>query len=71
MFQYQILSSCHPEKNSFSTYLTYIKNTNLDHPFDFFALQIFQKIPTYLMWFLFGTTPGVDSYSRHFGAVNE
>ena len=31
------------------------------------------KIEKFLqtMWFLFGVTPGVDFYSRHFGAINQ
>ena len=40
------------------------------HPIDFFALPIF-KIRIYQVWFLFGVMPGVDSYSRHFGTINE
>ena len=43
----------------------------LAHPFDFFALPILQKLQMYCILFLFGTNPGVDSYSRHFGAFNE
>ena len=34
----------------------------------FFALPILQ-LRIYHVWFLFGATPGVDSYSRHFGAI--
>ena len=44
------------------------------HPFDFFALQILQKKKKkriYHVWFLFGVTPGVDFYSRHFGISNK
>ena len=37
------------------------------HPVDFFALPILKKIQIYQVWFLFGMSPGVDSYSRHFG----
>ena len=48
------------------------KYTYLAHPFvDFFALLILQKLRIYCKWFLFGTTDGVDSYSRHFEAINE
>ena len=32
------------------------------HPIDFFALPILKKkIRIYLVWFLFGMSPGVDS----------
>ena len=49
------------------------------HPIDFFALPNFEKKKTktktkkriYLVWFLFGVIPGVDSYSRHFGTINK
>ena len=39
------------------------------HPI-FFALQIWQKLRIYHIWFLFGATPGVDSYSSHSGTMN-
>ena len=39
--------------------------------FFFFALPILQKIRIYHVWFLFGVTPRVDSFSRHFGAINK
>ena len=53
--------------------LTYIAYTNLAHPIDFFALPIWQKLRIYHVgqWFLFGATPDVDSYLRHFGAINK
>ena len=41
------------------------------HPIDFFAFPILQKLRIYHVWFLFGVTPGVDSFSRHFGATNK
>ena len=41
------------------------------HPIDFFALQILKKIRTYQVWFLFGMSPGIDSYSCHFGEINK
>ena len=41
-------------------------------PYDFFALPILKKkIRIYQVWFLFGVIPGVDSYSRHFGTINQ
>ena len=41
------------------------------HPIDLFCLPDFTKLRIYLVRFLFGVTPGVDSYSRHFGAINK
>ena len=37
----------------------------------FFALPILKKIQISQVQFLFGMSPGVDSYSRHFGTVNK
>ena len=37
----------------------------------FFAFPILQKLRIYQVWFLFGATSGVDSYLRHFGAINK
>ena len=45
--------------------------TYFAHPIDFFALPMLQKIRINHVWFLFGVTPGVDSFSRHFGALNK
>ena len=41
------------------------------HPVDFFAIPILQKLRIYHVWFLFCMTPGVDSFSCHFGAINK
>ena len=41
------------------------------HPIGFFALPILKKIRIYQVWFLFGMSPGVNSYSRHFGTINK
>ena len=41
------------------------------HPIDFFTLPILKKIRIYQVRFLFGMSPGVDSYSRHFGTINK
>ena len=42
-------------------------NTYFAHPIDFFCLTNFGKRKRiYQVWFLFGMSPGVDSYSRHF-----
>ena len=37
----------------------------------FLPSQFFKKFRIYQVWFLFGATPGVDSYLRHFGAINK
>ena len=36
-----------------------------------FAFPSLQKLRIYHVWFLFGATPGVDSYSHHFRAFNK
>ena len=37
----------------------------------FFALPILEKIRIYQVRFLFGMSPGVDSYLPHFGTINK
>ena len=37
----------------------------------FFTLPILRKIKIYHVRFLFGMSPGVDSYSCHFGTINK
>ena len=58
-------------KNSFSTYLTRIHTHILLTQLTFFALTILKKIQIYQVQFLFGMSPGVASYSRHFGTINK
>ena len=58
-------------KNSFSIYLTRIHTCILLTLWTYFALPILKKIPIYQVRFLFGMSPGVDSYSRHFGTINK
>ena len=59
-------------KNSLRIYLTHIHTLYFSHPIDFFTLPILKKkIRIYLVWFLFGMIPGVDSYSRHLGTINK
>ena len=41
------------------------------HPIDFFAFSILQKLRIFHVWFSFGVTHDVDSFSRHFGAINK
>ena len=42
------------------------------HPIDFFLpYQFRKKIRIYQVWFLFGMSPGVDSYSSHFVTINK
>ena len=45
--------------------------TYFAHSIDFFALPILKKIQIYQVRFLFGMSPGVDSYSCHFGTINK
>ena len=46
--------------------------TYFAHPIDFFCLtNLEKKIQIYQVRFLFGMSPGVDSYSRHFGTINK
>ena len=45
--------------------------TYFAHPIHFFCLPILQKLRIYQVWFLFGVSSGVDSYLRHFGAINK
>ena len=46
--------------------------TYIAHLIDFFCLINFEKkIRIYQIQFLFGMSPGVDSYSRHFGTINK
>ena len=45
--------------------------TYFAHPIDFFALPNLKKIQIYQVRFLFGMSPGVDSYSPHFGTINK
>ena len=58
-------------KNSFSTYLKHIHIRILLTLLTFFALPILKKIQIYQVRFLFGMSPGVDSYSRHFGTMHK
>ena len=58
-------------KNSFSTYLTHVHTHILLTLLTFFALPILKKkMQIYQVRSLFGMSPGVDSYLRHFGAIN-
>ena len=47
--------------------------TYFAHPIDFFCLTNFEKkkIRIYQVRFLFGMSPGVDSYTRHFETINK
>ena len=46
--------------------------TYFAHPIDFFCPTSFaKKIRIYQIRFLFGMSPGVESYSRHFGTINK
>ena len=37
----------------------------------FLPYQLWKKKWIYQVWFLFGMSPGVDSYSHHFGTINK
>ena len=51
---------------------TYTYVSAICHPIDFFCFTNFEKkIRIYQIRFLFGMSPGVDSYSRHFGTINK
>ena len=56
-------------------FLQYISHSHtymyFAHPIDFFYFTNFEKIRIYQVWFLFGMSPGVDSYSLHFGTINK
>ena len=56
-------------KQFFITYLTN-KHTRILLTLLSFALPILHKLQIYYLWFLFGATPGVDSYSRHLRTIN-
>ena len=58
-------------QNPFSTYLTHIHTCILLTLLTLFALPILKKIWIYQVWFLFGMSPSVDSYSCHFGTINK
>ena len=58
-------------KNFFCTYLTCIHTRILLTLLTFLPYQFLRKLRIYHVWFLFGVTPGVDSYLRHFGAIIE
>ena len=49
---------------------TYIHTRILLTLLTFLPCQFWTKIRIYQVWFLFGMSPGVDSYSRHFGTIN-
>ena len=51
--------------------LTYIHTRILLTLLTFCALPILKRIQIYQIRFLFGMSPGVDSYSRHFGTINK
>ena len=50
--------------------LTYI-HVFCSHYWLFLPYQCWKKIRIYQIRFLFGMSPGVDSYSRHFGTINK
>ena len=61
-------------RESYKKFLQHIshshKYTYFAHPIDFFALPILKKKYEFIRYGLFGMSPGTDSYSRHFGTIN-
>ena len=51
--------------------LTYIHTCILLTLLTFLPYQFWKKILIYQVWFLIGMSPGVDSYSCHFGTINK
>ena len=65
-------------KKKLQKFLQHISQTHtytyFAHPIDFFAfpsLKINTNLSIYQVRFLFGMSPGVDSYSCHFGTINK
>ena len=58
-------------KNSFSTCLTYILSYLLALFATYYMPFHFAKLQIHHVWFLFGVTDGVNSWTRHFGAINK
>ena len=54
-----------------SAHVTHIHTPILLTLLNFFALPILKKIQINQIRFLFGLSPGVDSYSCHFGTINK
>ena len=65
--------SCHQRKSYKNFFSTNLKHTRiLLTLLTFFALPILKKkIRIYQVRILFDMSPGVDSYSRHFGTINK
>ena len=62
-------------REKFQKFLQHISHshtyTYFAHLIDFFCLTNLEKIRIYQVRFLFGMSPGDDSYSRHFGTINK
>ena len=71
---FDILFTCFSHQGKMQKLLQHISHIHthiLLTVWTFFALPILQKLWIYHVWFLFGATPGVDSYSHDFGAINK
>ena len=68
-------SHCLVTREKLQKFLQHISHshtyTYFAHPNAFLASPILKKIRIYQVWFLFGMSPGVDSYSHHFGTINK
>ena len=68
LFTFLVITEKTQKNPSEHILLTYIY---FAHPIPVFAFQIVQKLRIHDVWFLFHVTHVVDSYSRHFGVINE
>ena len=52
---------------------TFLQHISYSHTYMYFAhpVDFSWLIRIYQAWFLFGMSPGIDSYSRHFGTINK
>ena len=72
---FDLLFTFFSHQGKFKKFLHHIshshKYTYFAHLIDFSVLPILKKIRIYQIRFLFGMSPGVDSYLRHFGTINK
>ena len=55
----------------FLQYISHLHTRILLTLLTFLPSQFWKKMQIYHVWFLFDATPGVNSYSRHFEAINK
>ena len=67
---FDLLFTCFSYRGKLQKFFQHISHSHIHtytyfaHPIDFFALPILKKIRIYQVPFLFGMSPGVDSYSH-------